>query len=103
MLIDARFESSLTPPIRLTDSDLGLGQKTPGAPGETPGFSIGSFFRKLLLSIVRPKATFNTSLPYVKPQEWKPYGEPFPWQIGLALMLLGVAYLGHIAWKLLRR
>lgn len=97
-LVTVRFESSITPPFSYDVGD-------DGTDGGTPDTGVSCSFctraRLFILGLVRPRATLSSDLLGTK--EYAPWGRPFPWQIGLVLVLLGVAYLGHLLWVLARR
>jgi hypothetical protein len=90
-MIRATLESSVFPPFVVVDTETIEPQ-----PKE-------SGLMKFVLSFVRPKATVDTDLPYIGTKVWQKYGEPFPWQIGFVLMMLGIAYIGHLTWSVIRR
>jgi hypothetical protein len=106
MKLNATLETSISPPVTLTNSDLGIGGDSGGTgAGDSPYPSLPiPSLKRIVFSILRPKVTAYTDLPLIEgTRTWKPYGEPFPWPIGFALMLLGIIYIGHMLFKLIRK
>ncbi len=99
-LIEAKFESSVLPPFNYS---FGEEPGEEGAPPAEPNpiSGIVDAIKKFILNLARPKVTVSSDLLGTK--VYAPNGEPFPWQIGFILMLLGVAYIGHSLWALGRR
>lgn len=104
-LVTVTFQSSVTPEIAITESDIlgGVPGSAPGVGqpgGAPPAFGAGRFLARLLMSIFRPKATVDSPIGKTVAA---PGGEPFPWQVGLPLLLLGVGALSVALYSLVRR
>lgn len=87
-----RVESSILPPFTIDETAIGLGE--PDSTGQE-SFDLS----EMLKSVVRPKATYST--PFGSGTS-APYGEPFPWPVGLILLTLGVFYIIGAVIKALR-
>ena len=98
-LITVTAETSITPPIAVDETAI-IGSGKGGGAADTGGLSIPSA-SGLFLRVIRPKVTIHSDL--VGTRTIAPYGNPLPWQIGLALMFLGIAYIGHLIWMLFRK
>ena len=95
------FESSFTPPLDYQLPDISIQQSDSGALSTNVAENPQGLGPNIWLRIVRPKFTFN--LPIIGSQTSAPGGEPIPWYIGLAGLLLFMSILGAYVYHYLFR
>ena len=87
-LIHVRVESSLLPPFEVGAGDVGATRQS-GVAGA-------------LLTLVRPRITLSSAL-FKNATVTEPYGSPFPWPLGLALLVVVLFFLGGLVGTLVHR